>query len=293
MLLALVGLVGCKRVERTPAADAQAASDTPPIVKTKGGAEMVLVPAGEFVMGSEDGQDDEKPPRKIKVDAFLIDRTEVTQAMYDKLIPEGNQTHFKGPNRPVEQISWVRAVLYCNERSKAEGLEPCYDEETGECDFEANGYRLPTEAEWEYACRAGTDAAYFFGDQADKLDDHAWFKENSKETTHPVGTKEPNPWGLCDMLGNVAEWCNDPYAADYYAKAPAENPKGPKEGEKYVLRGGAWNSSPKACRSAYRVAEAPGNYDGCFGGDYIGFRCVRNAPKKTDEKDEKAEVQPR
>ncbi len=271
----LAGMIGagCQKVDKT-----QAKSPAVAVIKTKGGAEMISVPAGSFVMGSDTGQPDEKPAHKVSVDAFLIDRFEVTQAAYDKLIPEGNAAHFKGPNRPVEQISWVRAVLYCNARSQAEGLEPCYDEETGACNFQANGYRLPTEAEWEYACRAGTDTEYSFGDDARKLKDHAWHADNSAKTTHPVGQKKPNPWGVHDMIGNVAEWCNEPYGEAYYKNSPDKNPRGPTEGAKYILRGGAWNSSAKACRSSYRVAESPGNYDGCFGGDYIGFRCVRRAP---------------
>ncbi len=279
--IALIALAGCERVEPTKSAEAEKG---PKIVKTEGGTEMVLLPGGTFTMGSESGQDDEKPARKVTVDSFLMDRHEVTQAMYDKLVPEGSASHFKGPNRPVEQISWVRAAIFCNLRSKAEGLEPCYDEETGECNFEANGYRLPTEAEWEYACRAGSSSQYTFGDNPQPLTEHAWFAENSGKTTHPVAQKKPNAWGLFDMHGNVAEWCNDPYDADYYASARAENPTGPKEGDKYVLRGGAWNSSPKALRSSYRVAQDPGNYDGCFGGDFIGFRCVRKAPADEPDK---------
>ena len=269
---AAVFVAGCQKVETSSGLD-----KAPPIVKTQGGVEMVRVPAGSFMMGSEDGQDDEKPVRKVSVDSFLIDRHEVTQAQYDKLIPEGNAAHFKAPDRPIEQISWVRTVFYCNARSRAEGLKPCYDEETGKCNFQADGYRLPTEAEWEYACRAGTSTAYSYGDNAAKLADHAWHVDNAAKTTHPVRKKKPNPWGLYDMHGNVAEWCNDPYDEKYYKTGPAKNPPGPAEGEKYVLRGGAWNAGAKACRSSYRVAEAPGNYDGCFGGDYIGFRCVRRA----------------
>ena len=264
---------GCQKTPPTAVV-----SQTPPAIKTKTGVEMVQVPAGWFVMGSTRGGKDEQPPHKVWVDSFLIDKYEITQAQYDKLVPAGSMSHFKGPNRPVEQMSWVRAVFYCNARSRAEGLEPCYNEETGDCNFKANGYRLPTEAEWEYACRAGTDSDYFFGSDPRKLDEYAWNASNSAKTTHPVGEKQPNAWGIHDMLGNVSEWCNDVYDEGYYKTGPDRNPRGPAKGEKYVLRGGAYNSTAKACRSSYRVGEAPGTYDGCFGGDHLGARCVRYAP---------------
>jgi len=146
------------------------------------------------------------------------------------------------------------------------------------CNFAASGYRLPTEAEWEYACRAGTTSAYGFGDDPRLLAEYAWFADNANKQTHPVGTKKPNAWGLFDMHGNVAEWCNDVYDAAYYGASPAKNPTGPERGERYVLRGGAWDSRAGSCRCAYRVGEAPGSQDACFARDAIGFRCVRRAP---------------
>ncbi len=135
-------------------------------------------------------------------------------------------------------VGWGKAALYCNLRSEAEGLEPCYND-FGECNFEATGYRLPTEAEWEYACRAGSTTVYSFGSDTAQLGQHAWFKSNANKKTHPAGKKEANAWGLYDMHGNVAEWCNDVYAADYYHHSPSKNPRGPSEGEKNVLRGRA------------------------------------------------------
>lgn len=249
----------------------------PTIVKTKHGIEMVLIPAGWFEMGSHKGEADESPVHKVWIDAFLMDRYEITQEQYSKLIL-GDPSHFKGPNNPVEQISWANAALYCNARSRAEGLEPCYNEDTGECNFQANGYRLPTEAEWEYACRAGTNTEYFFGRDSRKLKDYAWYVENSGDKTHPIGQRKPNPWGLYDMYGNVAEWCNDVYDEGYYKESPSANPRGPsKKGERYVLRGGSWNSSADTCRSASRIGEDPGFQDACFARDDIGFRCVRRA----------------
>ncbi len=251
--------------------------NSPEVITTKTGVEMVLIPAGECRMGSDEGKADEAPAHTVRVDAFYIDRYEVTQEQYGQLIV-GNPSRFKGPKNPMEQVSWAAAALYCNERSRAEGLEPCYDEETVECNFEAAGYRLPTEAEWEYACRAGSDTDYSFGDDGGELGEHAWHAENSLETTHPVGEKKPNPWGLYDMHGNVAEWCNDLYGPRYYQDSPEENPRGPEDGEEFVLRGGAWNSPPDECRSAYRLGDDPGFQDPCFRGSHIGFRCVRRAP---------------
>jgi len=246
------------------------------IVKTKTGAEMVRIPAGSFTMGSADGEPDEAPPHEVTVDAFWMDRTEVTQEQYGRLVL-GNPSHFKGSDRPVEQVSWADAALYCNERSRSAGLEPCYDEETAKCNLQANGYRLPTEAEWEYACRAGAATPYAFGADAHQLGQHAWFADNANKKTQPVARKRPNAWGLYDMHGNVAEWCNDVYEAEYYRQSPPQNPPGPEDGEKYVLRGGAWNSRPPRCRAAARVGENPGFQDACFARDAIGFRCVRRA----------------
>ena len=273
-LLVVVALVpaSCqKHADSSP--EAQQATE---IVATPSGAEMVLIPAGWFTMGSRTGQPDEAPPHTVWIDALVMDRYEVTQEQWDKLML-GNPSHFKGAKLPVEQISWAAAALYCNKRSEAEGLTPCYDEETAKCNFLADGYRLPTEAEWEYACRAGAPTEYAFGNDARQLGEHAWYAENSGNKTHPVGQKRPNAWGLHDMHGNVAEWCNDVYRADYYERSPQRNPTGPANGDQYVLRGGAWNSKPEACRAAHRVGEDPGFQDACFARDAVGFRCVRRA----------------
>ncbi|MFA7005987.1 MAG: SUMF1/EgtB/PvdO family nonheme iron enzyme [Verrucomicrobiia bacterium] len=247
-----------------------------PTIQTKSGSKMVLIPAGEFVMGSARGKPDETPAHSVHVDPFLMDCTEVTQQQFAKLMRDNpSPSHFRGADRPVEQVGWGEAALYCNLRSKDEGLEPCYDETTAKCNFAASGYRLPTEAEWEYACRAGTTTDYSFGVDPRLLSQHGWFAENSGKMTQPVARKKPNAWGLFDLHGNVAEWCNDFYDATYYPKSPSANPRGPDDGERYVLRGGAWNSAAERCRSAARRYESPGFQDACFARDAIGFRCVR------------------
>jgi formylglycine-generating enzyme required for sulfatase activity len=258
-----------------------------PTVTTKSGAEMVLIPAASFEMGSRHGGADEQPVHKVWVDSFLMDRREVTQALYEKVgrleaLP--NPSHFKGQDLPVEQVTWPQAARFCNARSRFEGLRPCYNEDTGACDFNADGYRLPTEAEWEYACRAGTTTDYSFGNEARKLGDCAWLADNAGKKTHPVGEKKANPWGLFDMHGNVAEWCQDVYDKSYYQASPDRNPRGPAEGKEYVLRGGSWKSAAAALRSSYRLGENPGFSDACLARDAIGFRCVRRAPPEQSAK---------
>jgi acetoin utilization deacetylase AcuC-like enzyme/formylglycine-generating enzyme required for sulfatase activity len=266
---ALVASVACEKVEPPESA--------PAVVTSAGGVEMVLIPAGEFVMG-RDGGGDESPAHRVRLDAFLMDRTEVTQAQYEKL-KLSNPSRTKGPDLPVHMMSWRLAAFYCNERSRAEGLTPCYNEETAECDFEADGYRLPTEAEWEYACRAGGASDYSCGDDPRALGDAAWYAPNAEDKPHPVARKRPNAWGLYDMHGNVAEWCNDIYAKDAYAQSAAENPRGPAEGKQYVVRGGCFKSDADQVRSRRRSMDNPGFSDACLAPETLGFRCVRRAPR--------------
>lgn len=251
------------------------ASHIPKQVTTKTGIEMVLIPGGEFIMGDSRGEDDEKPAHKVKISAFYMDKYEVTQKAYEAMMGR-NPAKFKGPDKPVERVSWFGAIQYCNMRSLREDLTPCYDLEGLECNYEADGYRLPTEAEWEYACRAGTGTRYCFGNAPGKLGRYAWFKENASKTSHPVGQKKPNPWNLYDMHGNVWEWCNDYYSENYYQKNGRENPHGPSTGEERVLRGGSWANGAESLRCWRRYSETPGFADVCFGYEAYGFRCVRS-----------------
>jgi formylglycine-generating enzyme required for sulfatase activity len=269
---------GCERVPATQETkhQEQTAGQNTPLSATNSpphtAGDMVRIAAGQFQMGDKEQAD--ATPHLVSMSAFLIDRTLVTQEQYEKAMGE-NPSRWKGNKNPVEQVRWSDAVRFCNKRSELEGLRPCYDLKAWKCDFDAPGYRLPTEAEWEYACRAGTSSAYFFGDDPSKLRDYAWFDKNSGGRPHPVGQKQANPWGLFDICGNLWEWCNDFYKVDYYRESTPIDPKGPEAGKTKVVRGGAWRFSAERCRSGYRYNENPGYADVCFGYDIYGFRCVR------------------
>jgi formylglycine-generating enzyme required for sulfatase activity len=276
--LAFLGLLltGCQKAG-SPATDAGSKAAAPKLITTPTGLEMALIPAGELLMGDESGDADEKPTHKAQVSAFYLDTREITQKAYQGLM-EKNPSKSQVPDKPVEQVDWYHAALYCNMRSLKEGLKPCYDSKTLACDFAADGYRLPTEAEWEYACRAGTSTRFSCGDDAAKLKGIAWFKANADQKTHPVGQKMPNAWGLYDMHGNVAEWCHDIYSETSYRRTETKDPHGPATGDRRVLRGGSWRSSEDGCRSSARNSETPRFADACFGSDAYGFRCARRAP---------------
>ena len=279
VLLLVVLMVAC---ERTPSNQqpqpATAASSTNASTLSKpaeaSASTMALIPAGHFLMG--DPNEVDATPHEVNVSAFYIDKNLVTQEQFEKVTGE-NPSRWKGGANPVEQVRWSDAVRYCNKRSEVEGLQPCYDLKTWKCNFDANGYRLPTEAEFEYACRAGTTTSYLCGDTPAKLGEFAWFDKNSGGHPRPVGQKQPNAWGLYDMCGNLWEWCNDFYQVDYYASSPKQDPTGPETGKTKVVRGGCWRVSADNCRSGYRYNENPGYADVCFGYDIYGFRCARKA----------------
>jgi len=233
---------------------------------------MVFVQGGTFEMGSNKVTR-EKPIHSVTVDDFYISETEVTQAEW-KAVMGNNPSRFKGDNLPVERVSWYDAVEFCNKKSEMEGLTPCYSgkKKKIKCNFNANGYRLPTEAEWEYAARGGihhTDDYKYAGTTAN-LGDYAWYYSNSSSQTHAVGTKLPNQLGIYDMSGNVYEWCNDWYDSNYYSSSPQNNPTGPTNGSYRVLRGGSWDNYADYCRVAFRGRNDPNS-----GYLYYGFRFLR------------------
>jgi formylglycine-generating enzyme required for sulfatase activity len=251
-------------------APARVPDTPPPKIKPKAvPGDWVLVKAGTFRMGSPssdpDVADDEKPRHEVHITRpFFLHRTKVTQEEYEA-VTGTNPSTFSSKGRsngkvpadtrrhPVESISWLDAVRFCNARSERDGLPPYYRIEGNDVSVRGGpGYRLPTEAEWEYACRGGTETRWSFGDNAADLDAHAWHAGNSGGTTHPVGLKKPNPLGLLDMHGNVPEWCWDRYAADAYKHARSSDPVEAGDGRTRVHRGGAWDDAPAQTRSASR-----------------------------------------
>ena len=240
------------------------------------GYRMVRIEPGTFWMGSstsqEDRDDDEIRHKVTITGAFSIGSTEVTQGLY-RAVVGSNPSHFSGDSNPVESISWWEAVEFCNKLSEREGRRPAY-EINGErvtWDAGANGYRLPTEAEWEYAARAGTSSRFYWGNSDGMADAkrHAWYRRNAwsekwkdphaaTEGTQPVGSRTPNAWNLYDTAGNVWEWCWDWYGP--YPSGSVTDPTGPSSGDSRVIRGGSWRSEARSVRPANRRDKySPGN----------------------------------
>jgi formylglycine-generating enzyme required for sulfatase activity len=230
--------------------------------------ELVWVPAGSFQMGSPDSevghQSSEGPVHTVELDGFWMGKYEVTQEQYEVVMGR-NLSTFKGAKNPVEQITWNDATEFCRKLGGGASSPPL----RGQDGPTPRVFRLPTEAEWEYACRAGSTTRFCFGDFDNDLGDYAWYGGNSGNQTHPVGKKKPNAWALYDMHGNVWEWCGDWYGRRYYAESDGKNPLGPSSGEYRVLRGGMWILGPDDCRSACRVGLSPS-----VANIYRGFRVV-------------------
>jgi formylglycine-generating enzyme required for sulfatase activity len=248
--------------------------------------DMVLVKAGEFQMGSNEGYPNEQPVHAVSITRpFYIARYEATFEAYDSFSEETMRGRLddRGWGRgdqPVIHVDWYDAVEYCNWLSEKAGLAPCYSGKGKliQCDFSQDGYRLPTEAEWEYAARGGAQGQGFIYAGSDDPDEVAWYADNSYDQLHPVGSKAPNELGLYDMCGNIFEWCWDWYAEDYYAASPESDPLGPplptdaKPWEfTRVRRGGSWREDAINIRVCVR------SFDGVnYPGDN-GFRLVRTA----------------
>jgi formylglycine-generating enzyme required for sulfatase activity len=205
--------------------------------------EMVLIPAGEFLMGTSGNSDDEKQHGVRITKPFYLGRYLVTQEQW-LVVMGDNHSNFKGPRNPMEQVSWDRCQQFLDKLNAKAG---------------DGKFSLPTEAQWEYGCRAGSTTNYYFGDDEARLGDYAWYYKNSGSQTHPVGEKKPNAWGLYDMHGNVFEWCQDWYDGNYYARSPMDDPAGPATGSNRVSRGGGWGNGAGYCRSANRYCSEPGD----------------------------------
>jgi sulfatase modifying factor 1 len=244
----------------------------PPVVELPSitntiGMKLNKIPAGTFTMGSpegEEGRSDHETQHPVTISkAFYMQTTEVTQGQWKAVMGtepwKGIQYVKEGPNYPASYVSWDDAVAFCKKLSEREGKT----------------YRLPTEAEWEYACRGGTETRWSFGDDEKVLGGYAWYNKNAwgirEKYAHQVELKKPNAFGLYDMHGNVYEWCHDYYEADYYKQSPEKDPTGPTSGSSRVLRGGSWDfGGARYARSANRV-----RYDADRRDNRNGFRLVR------------------
>lgn len=243
----------------------QVRAQSPKEITNSIGMKLVLIPKGTFQMGSpiaEEGRKDDEEQHQVTIskDCYL-GVTEVTQGQYEKVM-RTNPSFFQkrvidtsdSSMYPVEQVSWFDAVEFCKKLSELPAEKAA-----------GRVYYLPTEAEWEYACRTGSKTAYSFGESSKSLGDYAWFYGNSNGQTHSVGEKKPNAWGLYDMHGNVWEWCSDWYGE--YPKGSVGDPIGPREGYSRVIRGGCWRNEARYCLTALRSRG-----DASLRDDYFGFR---------------------
>jgi len=221
--------------------------------------EMVLIPAGEFSMGSPNSDKDavrnEQPQHRVRITkSFYLGKFVVTQDQW-KAVLGGNPSYNKGPKNPVEAVSWEDCQLFLRVLNAKAATR-------------SRRFILPSEAQWEYACRGGTTTKYSFGEDEKRLGEYAWDRQNCGGKTHPVGEKKPNAWGLFDMQGNVWQWCQDRYDEGYYAVSPKDDPTGPNNGARRVTRGSSWYgcgafAARSACRGGF-VTEQPDNF--------VGFR---------------------
>ena len=223
------------------------------------GMELVLIPAGSFRMGGdkklEQAEDHETPRHIVKISkTFYMGKYEVTQSQWSEIM-NNNPSEFKGDIRPVERVSWNDVQEFVQKLNNKE---------------ETNKYRLPTEAEWEYAARADTESTYCFSGDIKTLSQYAWYRKNSADKTHPIGQLKPNAWDLYDVHGNVHEWCQDWFDRNYYSQSPSNLPLGPSSGLAKVLRGGDWGSEDWYCRCASRSLSSPDRRS-----NRLGFRLVR------------------
>jgi formylglycine-generating enzyme required for sulfatase activity len=253
------------------------------------GIRMAVIPAGSFLMGHDYREDpaipaeinvyfpDEQPVHEERVAEFQLGATQVTQAQYEALVRD-NKSTFRGADLPVTNLGPFEIRAFCNALSQAAGLSPCYDGKTAACDTTKSGFRLPTEAEWEYACRAGTRTMFYTGNTEADLARAGWYRANSGGRPNPVGRKEPNQWGLYDMHGNVFEFCQDDWnPAMAYGRylPPAEK----KDFHYYhalnITRGGGWFSDAAVCRSATRSCFC--SWEDINQSYYMGFRVARSS----------------